>query len=155
MNNNKKQKSLVRHDGTGLFWQFVKLCLEITEESKYTLKTQILKDFLESFTGDIYLLFKLLLPKQDKRVFRLQDKALVQVMSQVLGADHDDMLEHLDKGDASETCKKFLISCGMACKRGSVSLKQVDDFLDQLTTVTKRDEQAQIFEKFIPKLTGD
>jgi len=150
--NNKSKKA---SDNSGYFRDFTKLCEDITEETKHTQKTQILKDFLSDFEGDWYLLFKLLLPKQDHRVFQLKDKALIKVMSQVLGTDHEQMLRHLDKGDASETCKVFLMESGSDSTRSFVTLKQVDAFLDRLTTVRKQGEQVEVFEKFVMnKLTG-
>ena len=36
-----------------------------------------------------------------------------------------------------------------------MTLKEVDDFLDKLTTVTKEDDQYAVLEKIIERCTGD
>jgi DNA ligase-3 len=144
-----------KQDNSGFFRDFITLCEDIAGETKHTQKTQIVQNFLKNFEGDWYLLLKLLLPKQDHRVFQLKDKALIKVMSQVLGTDHEMMLKHLEKGDASETCKKFLMESGFESKTSFITLQQVDVFLDKLTLVRKQAEQVEVFENFVlNKLTG-
>ena len=142
---------------SGKFCDFVTLCNDIEAVSAHSEKTSIMENFLEKFKGDVYLLYKLLFAKEDKRKFNLKDKKLVDIAAGAFGEDHDDMLEHMEsKGDVSETLKKYLIRSKNAADKGSVSLKQVDDFLEKLTTLTKKDEQERAFDKFVTgKLTGD
>lgn len=47
-----------------------------------------------------------MLCKEDKRVFRIKDKAMLKICSHIWDCDLDDMIEDLDNGDFTETCKK-------------------------------------------------
>jgi len=51
---------------------------------------------LDGFHGDVYLLVKLLLPGVSKRVYNLQSKQIVKLLSQVFQCSVDDMIEDLD-----------------------------------------------------------
>ena len=144
-------------DTSGKFSDFVTLCKDIDNVSAHTEKSKVVKDFLEDFKGDVYLLYKLLFAKENKRKFNLKDKRLVDVSSSAFGEDMDEMVEHMDsKGDVSETLKRYLVRSNNAKDKGFVTLKQVDDFLDELTQLTKKEEQTRAFKKFVNgKLTGD
>lgn len=52
---------------------------------------------LDGFHGDVYLLVKLLLPGVSKRVYNLQSKQIVKLLSQVFQCSVDDMIEDLDQ----------------------------------------------------------
>ena len=53
--------------------------------------------FAEKFEGDVYLLIKLLLPGDVKRVYNIKYKQLVKLFSQIFCASQEEMLEHLKK----------------------------------------------------------
>ncbi|KAL9644254.1 hypothetical protein ABK040_005715 [Willaertia magna] len=144
-------------DNSGKFSEFVSLCKDIDDVSAHTEKTKVLKNFLSDFKGDVHLLYKLLFAKENKRKFNLKDKRLVDVCSSAFNQDLDDMIEHMDsKGDVSETLKKYLIKSDHHLDKGVVTLKQVDNFLDELTELTKKEEQVRAFKKFInDNVTGD
>ncbi|KAK3104567.1 hypothetical protein FSP39_005106 [Pinctada imbricata] len=95
------------------FREFRRLCASIADESSYTGKTKIVKQFItkgsdgESFTGDLHLWLKLLLPGVVKRVYNLNNKQLVKLFSQIFGTDLDDMIEDLEQGDVAETIRIF------------------------------------------------
>jgi hypothetical protein len=64
------------------------------------------------------------------------------------------MLTDLEQGDISETIKKYFGKTDYFTKRSTVTLKQVDDFLDNLTTVGKVKDQTKLLSQFtINKLT--
>lgn len=110
-------------DTTGSFDAFVSLCDEIEKEDSYTGKTQIVANFLKKFqyvvasiyqwlisfinySGDLYLLCKLLLCKEDKRVYNIKDKSLAKLLSRLWNCPQAELVTDLEKGDASETAKK-------------------------------------------------
>lgn len=137
-------------DSSGSFYEFTNLCKKILEESSQNGKQKIIKDYLARFKGDVYLLIKLLMAGHDQRVYRLGDKQLVNVFAKFLpNADLDDMLSDLEQGDISDTLKKFFRRSGAALKWSHVTLKQVDEFLDKLTTVSKRDDQIKVLSDFV------
>lgn len=49
----------------------------------------------------------MLLPGTAKRIYNLQSKQLVKLFSRILLQDEDEMLEHLEQGDVSETIRVF------------------------------------------------
>ncbi|EFC36977.1 predicted protein [Naegleria gruberi] len=144
-------------DNSGRFSEFVALCKDIEEVSAHTEKSQVMKEFLSDFKGDVYLLYKLLFAKENQRKFNLKDKKLVDVCASAFGEDLDEMIDHMDsKGDVSETLKKYLVRSDHARDKGIVTLKQVDDFLEELTQLSKKEDQIRAFKKFVnDKLTGD
>lgn len=93
-------------DNSGTFHVFHNLCKSIEDASQYTAKTEVVSNFVKSFKGDLYLLCKLLLCRQDKRVYNIKDKSLVKLMARYLKCSQNDMISDLEKGDVSETAKK-------------------------------------------------
>jgi hypothetical protein len=92
-------------DGSGLFSQFQQLCDKILQEPSHNGKTKIIKDFIEDPTwkGDLFLLCKLLMAKDDQRVFHLREKSLTKLLSMILKVPHNDLLLDLQKGDLAGT----------------------------------------------------
>lgn len=60
-------------------------------------------------------------------------------------------------GDVAETIKKYcdLSSKVDSDKTSSLTLQEVDTFLDELSTLTKEDEQTSAFSKLCEKANGD
>ena len=114
-------------DGSGTFYSFQCLCNEINSESSYGGKTKIVSEFLSRFKGDFYLLIRLLLCKNDKRVYGLREKQLVKLMHRYTGAPLKDLLTHLEQGDVSETMSAFLLehSPTDVPRRSTLTLKEV------------------------------
>ena len=52
---------------------------------------------LDGFHGDVYVLVKLLLPGVSKRIYNLQSKQIVKLLSQVFQCSVDDMIGDLDQ----------------------------------------------------------
>jgi hypothetical protein len=133
------------------FWKFICLCKKIGNESSSTQKTVIIKEFIEENGGiDLYLLCKLLLAKQDSRVYHLGDKKLVKIFAAMLEADSEKAEKKLLLGgDASEVCAELWSSGGDAPKLSSFSLAEIDKFLESLTELTKQKDHVQAFEKLL------
>jgi hypothetical protein len=92
-------------DGSGAFSQFQWLCEKILGETSHNGKTKIIKDFIEgpTWTGDLYLLCKLLIIKDDQRVFHLREKSLTKLLSTLWKVPHQTLLLDLQKGDLAGT----------------------------------------------------
>ncbi|KAJ8922088.1 hypothetical protein NQ315_008729 [Exocentrus adspersus] len=141
------------------FKEFRRLVADITNEPRYLEKTNCVnKMFKEGtdgsgFKDDIVLWCRLLLPGVVKRVYNLQNKQLVKLFSKLFVADQSDMLEHLEQGDIGETIQKFFEEshkCKPA-KKSTLTVKEVDDFLVELSKLTKEDEQLEHFKQFVPQ----
>lgn len=146
-----------------LFREFRKLIVEVTNESSYLEKTAIIKTFLtkgsdgSGFKGDIIQWCRLLLPGVVKRIYNLQSKQLIKLFSKIFGTDQDDMLEDLEKGDIGETIQDFFDKSAkvVPCKKSLITVQEVDDFLEELSTLTKEDEQMCQFKTVIKKCTAN
>ncbi|KAK5581379.1 hypothetical protein RB653_001411 [Dictyostelium firmibasis] len=140
-------------DKSGSLYSMHKLCGELQNESSHSGKTQLIKSFCNVFKGDLYLLAKLMLCKEDKRVFRIKDKAMLKICSHIWDCDLDDMISDLDSGDFTETCKKFYIEYGKYPEKSTLTLKEVDQVLDSLTASGKFDDQVKIINKLLKRCT--
>jgi hypothetical protein len=89
------------------WWE--RLCDEIEANASYTQKTVICSRHFASLRQEapelLYTCVKLLLAKEDARVYRLRDKQWIKLLSSLLHQDDADMLEHLNLGDVSETAR--------------------------------------------------
>lgn len=68
---------------------------------------------------------------------------------QIFNTDQAAMLESLEQGDVAETIRIFFEQSHKVkpAKKGNLSLKQVDDFLEELSKMTREDDQAYHFEQ--------
>ncbi len=111
-----------------------------------------------------------------QRVYNLREKQMMKILSRAFDGPYSEMIADLEKGDMPGSAKKvfiilyyniiqqsitdrnwfsqFWLQSGKAAKRSTLTLKHVNDFLDQLTKLTKEDEQTDHFKKFLPKCTG-
>ncbi|KAJ8675320.1 hypothetical protein QAD02_011106, partial [Eretmocerus hayati] len=67
------------------------------------------------------------------------------------------MLEDLEKGDVAQTIKIFFdrSSSVKPCQTSELTLQEVDEFLDKLSTLTKEDEQTQHFKSILRRCTSE
>eukprot|EP00118_Oscarella_pearsei_P009396 m.54141 g.54141 ORF g.54141 m.54141 type:complete len:870 (+) comp34313_c0_seq13:36-2645(+) len=145
------------------FRQFRRLCEKIEAESSHNRKSQQIADYLQmgnsgdGFHGDPYLLLKLLLPGEVKRIYNLKNRQLVKLFSQIFQCDVSDMADDLDQqGEVSETISSFFCSSESVQpkKKSTLSLSDVDQMLDELKGVTKEEEQEKILKKITLKCTA-
>ena len=135
-------------DKSGSFYHFGKLLLELESISSYTEKTALIREAFESGHYETFLLAKLLLAKEDKRVYHLADKSLIKVIAGTLGEDEASLVSKLLKsGDASKTASQAWSQRDDVPKKSTLTLSQVDEFLDSLVAVTKKADQVQLFTK--------
>lgn len=130
---------------------FGSLCRQVTAEPSLTVKQEIISGFLSRFSGDTGLLLKLLLPKNAQRVYYIQDKQLIRVLSLVLDVDEEDLKDKLNSnGCIAETaCAYFTPTvaldndgwCGM-------HLTEFDNFLNDLTCATVEVERVALLKRF-------
>lgn len=145
------------------FKEFRKLVADITNTDSYLDKTRCVKEtFSNIFPGssdkdDIILWCRLLLPGVVKRVYNLQSKQLIKLFSRLFNTDQDDMLNHLEKGDIGETIQEFFEDSTKIkpAKKCTLTVVEVDKFLDQLSELTKEEDQVDHFKTFVPKCTSN
>ncbi|CAH0583151.1 unnamed protein product [Chrysodeixis includens] len=143
------------------FEQFFKLCKKISQVDAYTEKTAVVNNFFrngtdkQSFKGDLTLWCKLLCPQATKRVYNLKSKQLVKLFSRIFNWDHDDMLTHLEQGDVAETIEHFFKKSKVVTPAvdSTLTIHQVEDFLAELSKLTREDEQIYHFKKIVKKCT--
>ncbi|NWU81507.1 DNLI3 ligase, partial [Onychorhynchus coronatus] len=146
-----------------LLREFRKLCAMVAEKPSYNVKTQIIQDFLrkgsggDGFRGDVYLTIKLLLPGVIKTVYNLNDKQIVKLFSRIFNCNQDEMVRDLEQGDVSETIRIFFEqskTCPPAAK-SLLTIQEVDEFLIQLSKLTKEDDQQSVLQQISRRCTGN
>lgn len=145
------------------FREFRRLCANVAEESSYTGKTNIVATFLKNgankdgFQGDLRLWVKLLLPGVIKRVYNLQSKQLIKLFSQLFNTNQEEMLEDLEQGDIAETVRNFFEQSAMLppVKKATLSIQDVDQFLEELTGMTREEEQSYVLKKIAKRCTAN
>ncbi|NWI59388.1 DNLI3 ligase, partial [Calyptomena viridis] len=146
-----------------LLREFRKLCAMVAEKPSYNVKTQIIQDFLkkgsggDGFHGDVYLTIKLLLPGVIKIVYNLNDKQIVKLFSRIFNCNQDEMVRDLEQGDVSETIRIFFEqskTCPPAPK-SLLTIQEVDEFLIQLSKLTKEDDQQSVLQQISRRCTGN
>ncbi|NXN10958.1 DNLI3 ligase, partial [Indicator maculatus] len=146
-----------------LLREFRKLCAMVAEKPSYNVKTQIIQDFLkkgsggDGFHGDVYLTIKLLLPGVIKIVYNLNDKQIVKLFSRIFNCSQEEMVRDLEQGDVSETVRLFFEqskTCPPAAK-SLLTIQEVDEFLIQLSKLTKEDDQQSVLQHITRRCTGN
>lgn len=145
------------------FREFRRVIADITNVNSYLDKTAVVQKMFtkgpdgHGFKGDITMWTRLLLPGVVKRIYNLQSKILIKIFSKIFKTNHDEMLEHLEQGDIGETVQHFFEhSNGLQpVKKSNVSVKEVDDFLEELSRLTKQDEQTHHLTKIAKKCTAN
>uniref|UniRef100_A0A4X2LDQ5 DNA ligase n=1 Tax=Vombatus ursinus TaxID=29139 RepID=A0A4X2LDQ5_VOMUR len=146
-----------------LLREFRKLCAMVADKPSYNVKTQIIHDFLQKgsggdgFHGDVYLTVKLLLPGVIKSVYNLNDKQIVKLFSRIFKCSQDDMIRDLEQGDVSETVRVFFEQSRSfpPAAKSLLTIQEVDEFLLQLSKLTKEDEQQNVLQSIASRCTAN
>lgn len=137
------------------FKEFRRLVAKIAETSSYLAKTELVKSFFDKgsdkdkFKGDLHVWVKLLLPGVVKRIYNLQSKQLIKIFSRIFKTKESEMLTDLEQGDVAETIAKFFEDSNNVtpCKKATLTIQNVDQFLQSLAKLTKEDDQfAALFD---------
>jgi len=76
--------------------EFIQLVDALQDESGRTAKSQLVSAFVRNHRScDLVTFFKLLLPQQDKRTFRMQDTSIIRVLAAAFEVEEAEMLTHL------------------------------------------------------------
>ncbi|CAG9769457.1 unnamed protein product [Ceutorhynchus assimilis] len=143
---------------------FQKIVEKVAKHPSYLDKTGIIKQFFDkgsdgnSFKGDIEIWCRLLLPGSVKRIYNLQSKQLVKIFSKMFLEDQDEMMAHLEQGDISDTISHFYNRSkkfNPITSKSTITVQEVDNFLEHLSKLTKEDDQISHFSKIIKTLTPD
>lgn len=155
-----KSDSKIETTNDNKFSTFFKLCKKISRVDAYTEKTASVNNFFtkgtdDTFKGDLALWCKLLLPQVTKRVYNLKSKQLVKLFSRIFNMDHDDMLTHLEQGDIAETIRHFFVKAKTVAPatESTLTIHNIEDFLEDLSKLTKEEDQTYHFKKIVKKCT--
>ncbi|XP_013192403.2 DNA ligase 3 [Amyelois transitella] len=159
----EKDKEKTTHIQTddNKFSTFCTVCKNISKVDAYTDKTATVNNFFtngtdrQSFKGDLGLWCKLLMPQMSKRVYNLKSKQLVKLFSKIFGTDHEDMLTDLEQGDVAKTIRTFFLKSKYVqpSKESSLTIQDIEDFLEELSKLTKEEEQIYHFKKIVKLCT--
>ncbi|KPA75830.1 putative DNA ligase [Leptomonas pyrrhocoris] len=127
------------------------LCRQVTAEPSLTIKQEIIRGFLSRFTGDTGLLLKLLLPKYAQRVYYIQDKQLLRVLSLVLRVDEAALRDKLNSnGCIAETACAYFHPTVAVDSDGwcGMTLTDFDAFLNSMAVATVETERVPLLQHF-------
>lgn len=134
-------------------FEFNNLLKKIREKSSHKDKSLIINEkFNNNFNGDILLWLNLLLPNINKRIFNLHDKQLIKIFNKIFENNKDDMIHHFENGNIGQTIISFFKN---PAKNSTLTLFEVDNFLNKLSTLKKEEEQIIHFKNIIPYCTKD
>lgn len=144
------------------FSEFITLCKKISQVDAYTEKTVVVNTYFtkgtdsKAFKGDIALWCKFLLPQVTKRVYNLKSKQLVKLFSRIFKKDQDDMLTHLEQGDIAKTIQHFFKKSRVyqPATESTLTLQEIERFLDDLSKLTKEEEQIYHFKNIVKCCTS-
>lgn len=74
-------------DRSGSYYEWQQLVKLIEAESSHIGKTAEIAKFIKHFNGDVYLVVKLLLPGEDKRVYHVKAKQIAKILASCLSVD--------------------------------------------------------------------
>ncbi|XP_018321906.1 DNA ligase 3 [Agrilus planipennis] len=145
------------------FREFRRLLADVTNVSSYTEKTAIIAKLFtqgsegNGFKGDIAQWCRLLLPGVVKRIYNLQSKQLIKLFARIFQVNQDEMMEHLEQGDIGETIQYFFdqSSAFKPAKKSSLTIQEVDDFLEELSKLTREEDQMKHFKMFGKNCTAN
>lgn len=154
------EKRATRDDS---FKEFQRVCNDVAKVDAYTEKTAVMKSLFskgseaDGFKSDVKLWCRMLLPGAVKRVYNLQSKQLVKLFSRILLEDEGEMLEHLERGDVAETIRSFFerSAARKPAENSVLTIQQVDEFLQELSLLTKEEEQISHFCSIVSRCTLD
>ena len=145
------------------FRQFRQICANIADEPSYKSKSEIINVFItdgtggDGFRGNLLLWTRLLLPGVIKRVYNLQSKQLAKLFSQIFDVSLEEMVEDLEQGDVAETVRVFFEQSNavLPAKKSNLSIQDVDRYLDELSQLTKEEEQQNLLKKVAKRCTAN
>lgn len=147
------------------FETFINICNRIASQSGHIAKTNITRDFItkgsdgKKYKGNLSLFIHFLLPNSKNRVYNLNSVSLLKLFSRIFHTDQDDMTKQLNKsGDVAETVKTFFemsTSNIRPLKKSKLTLKHVDEYLNELTEITKEHDQLDFLKKCASNCTAN
>ena len=109
----------------------------------------------DKFQGDLHVWVRLLLPGVIKRVYNMQSKQTVKIFSRIFGSYEEEMIDDLEQGDVAETIGKFYSESSVVKppKKSDLTVHDIDNYLDELSKLTKEDEQQHLLKKVLVRCT--
>ena len=98
---------------------------------------------------------RLLLPGVIKRVYNMQSKQTVKIFSRIFGSYEEEMIDDLEQGDVAETIGKFYSESSVVKppKKSGLTVHDIDNYLDELSKLTKEDDQQHLLKKVLVRCT--
>lgn len=129
------------------------LCELVTNEPSLLIKRDIINAFIRRFNGDLTLLFTLLLPKLSSRVYYVQEKQLLAVLSEVLDVREEKLKEDWNKnGCIAETALLYFNPSQRTVldKDGwcSMSLVDFDRYLQEFASASTNPDRITVLKNF-------
>lgn len=85
----------------------------------------------------------------------MQNKQMVKIFSRIFATSEEEMIEDLEQGDVAETIGKFYeeSSAVKAPKKSDLTIHDIDNYLDEMTKLSKEDDQQYLLKKILTRCT--
>ena len=85
----------------------------------------------------------------------MQNKQMVKIFSRIFATSEEEMIEDLEQGDVAETIGKFYeeSSAVKAPKKSDLTIHDIDNYLDEMTKLSKEDDQQYLLKKVLARCT--
>eukprot|EP00484_Ammonia_sp_Unknown_P014854 CAMPEP_0197073090 /NCGR_PEP_ID=MMETSP1384-20130603/210427_1 /TAXON_ID=29189 /ORGANISM="Ammonia sp." /LENGTH=876 /DNA_ID=CAMNT_0042511915 /DNA_START=8 /DNA_END=2639 /DNA_ORIENTATION=+ len=146
----------------GSWSKFIELCTAIESISSRLSKTELVKKFVSKFDGDLKVLLHLLLPKETQRRYQMNRKRMLKLFASIFNEDERDLHDLMTSGNtAGKLCETIshcftisTVNLTQKNKSSVLSMKEIDDVLQNLTTETRESSQQAILSRIVQKCTA-
>lgn len=129
------------------------LCRQVADEPSLTLKKDIISGFTRRYAGDLTLLFSLLLPKLSSRVYYVQEKQILSLLSDVLEVRESTLKDEWNRnGCVADTALLHFTPSSATPRDGhgwcNMLLSSFDGFLDKFSSSSTHTERCRTLKSF-------
>ncbi len=127
-------------------------------EIKSTIVLNFIKEWKSKTEINIYPAFRLLLPDKDTRQYKIKETNLAKLILKIWGIPQDsiDAKKLMDKknGHFMERCEPIIMKRNFNEKYSNLSIKNINDDLDELSLCLEQSDQLTIFKNWSKNLNG-
>ena len=143
----------------GSWNSFICLCERIGSISSRNSKTSLIKEFVSDFDGNLLVFLELILPKVTGRTYQMNKKRMTKLFSSIFNQTVSFIDSQMTNGPNAGMIGKVISSCYASSnavfpqkhKASKLSMLEVNDALNALTSETKEQRQSELLKRVVSK----
>ena len=143
----------------GSWGKLIKLFQNIERISSRLSKTELCREFIDNYCGDLKVFLSLILPKITHRTYQMNRKRILKLFASIFNEDVEVLNDMMTTGSFAGYLGKTISHCYLKStekfplKKGesAVSMHDINSFLDALTKETREPDQEKILKKVVTK----